>query len=64
MNFQDIIKAGKYAARPGNPHWDERTYIYLDGDIIIYSSRGYDYTWTPSHPDLLADDWIEVIPTP
>lgn len=65
MNFGDalaIVQSGKCAARA--PAWDERTYIFLNGDIIIYASRGYEYTWTPSHPDLLADDWQEVLPTP
>lgn len=67
MNFGNALtplRAGRFLARSNNPNWDERTYIYLNGDIFIYVSRGYEYTWVPAHPDLLADDWEEVIPTP
>lgn len=64
MNIQgalDNIRDGRFVARQG---WGERVYIYLAGDLIMYSANGWDSVWEPPHPDLLASDWQEIIPAP
>lgn len=64
MNILEVvesIKAGRYVARP---KWGHREYIYLDGEIIMLSANGFDSPWQAPHPDLLADDWVDVIPHP
>lgn len=62
MNISNAISLmlkGKYVARR---KWPERTYIFLDGDVIKYSSLGIDSLWQPSHQDLLKSDYKEIIP--
>lgn len=62
MNVQfaiDKMKDNRYVARSG---WGERCYLYLDGEIFMYSRNGFDSPWQAPHPDLLADDWNEAIP--
>lgn len=55
------MKGGRFYARP---LWGHRVYLYLDGDVIQLSSNGYDSPWQAPHPDLMADDWEERIPSP
>lgn len=62
MDFAiDKLKTGRFVGRPA---WGHRCYLWLDQDILMYSSNGYDSPWQPPHADLLADDWDEVIPHP
>lgn len=44
--------------------WGHRTFLYIEGDIIMLSRNGYAAPWVVPHPDLLANDWIEVLPHP
>ena len=76
MNFSEAlqrIKDGKYMARSG---WNGKNcYVHLERPMILEppfdapirkpylemrDSRGDFLPWTPSHSDLLADDWAEV----
>lgn len=57
----DLLRAGRYVARPS---WGHRVYLLLAGDIIMLSRNGFDSPWQAPHPDLLADDWVDVIPHP
>lgn len=66
MNFGEaleLIKTGRFLNRPV---WGHRVYVFLEpgADIITISHNGYDSPWNPPHPDLLADDWQEIIPHP
>lgn len=54
------LKEGKFLARTS---WPGITYVYFDGTTFFYSHLGYDSIWQPSHSDLLAEDWEEVVPT-
>lgn len=63
MNFGDVLTKLKTKGYLTRPIWQNRTYIYLDGGIIMYSSLGVDYVWVAPHVDLLALDWVEIIPT-
>lgn len=63
MNFGEALVAlrmGKFLTRQ---KWPNITYVFLKGEIIMYSHMGVDYVWTPAHLDLLAQDWTEVTPT-
>ena len=42
--------------------WPTRTHIELNGEVITYYHNGVEYTWTPSHLDLLETDWYECTP--
>lgn len=44
------------------PYWGHRVYLYVDGDVIQLSSNGFDSPWQAPHIDLMAEDWVEVIP--
>lgn len=56
------MKTGKrFFARPG---WGHREYLYVDGEIIMLSSNGFDSPWQAAHLDLMAADWVEVTPHP
>lgn len=63
MNISEVIagmKAGRFYARPG---WGERVYIYLSGEVIMLARNGFDSPWQAPHPDIMADNWADVIPT-
>lgn len=64
MNIQQAIDAMRDRRFVARPHWGHRCYVFLNGEIFMYSQNGYESTWMPSHPDLLAEDWTEVIPHP
>lgn len=59
MNIAQLLKEGKYIKREA---WPGITYIFLQGEVIIFSHLGIDHTWAPSHLDILGEDWIEVVP--
>lgn len=59
MNLSQLLKDKKYLRRAP---WPDITYIFLDGDIIMYSHLGIDTVYTPSHQDILGEDWQEVVP--
>lgn len=66
MKFEEafaLIKMGRFVNRPT---WGHRVYLYRkpDEDIITISRNGYDRVWFPPHPDLFAEDWVEIIPHP
>ena len=63
-NFQFALNKMRDGRYVGRPAWGHRCYLFLDGDLLLYSSNGYDSPWVPGHPDLLAEDWGEVIPHP
>lgn len=62
MNIGNAVKALKDGVYMARRKWPGITYILLDGEIINYSHLGIDSPWIPTHPDLLATDWYEVIP--
>lgn len=59
----ELIKTGRFVNRPV---WGHRVYLFSapDSEVITVSHNGYDSVWTPSHQDLFADDWQEIIPHP
>lgn len=65
MNIHEALTLiqlpNRYVARP---EWGHRCYLLLAADIIMFSHNGYDTPWMPSHLDLFATDWEEVIPHP
>lgn len=49
------FKKGDQIARAG---WDNE-HLVLEGSVIyVTAENGNQTEWTPSHEDLLADDWM------
>lgn len=63
MNMGEVVDSLKMGLFLRRATWPNITYIYLDGDIIMYSHLGIDSVWTPNHQDLLNDDWETTMPT-
>lgn len=67
MKFADMLEGVADTSRRqywARDHWGHRCYVYKDGDVIMYSSNGYNAIWVIPHCDLFADNWKEVIPHP
>lgn len=62
MNIGDAVAKLKDKRCMARQAWPDITYVYLFGEVIMYSHMGIESVWGPSHLDLLNDDWIEVIP--
>lgn len=58
-NALELLNQGGYLRRDA---WPGITYIFKDGEVLFYSHLGIDKLWTPTHADLLANDWSDIIP--
>jgi hypothetical protein len=64
MNIYEALTSISNRGFVARPKWGHRCYLFMDGDIIMYSSNGFDSPWQAPHPDLLAEDWEDIIPHP
>lgn len=62
MNLGSAIKLMQDNRFVARKEWPNLTYVFLRGEVFMLSSVGKDDTWTPTHRDLLRNDWREIIP--